>query len=211
MNKETESVKERAKTQFDKWSSNYEEPGFWNWYFNRSYSEASNYLLHDDINILDLGTGTGGLCRALSRINPDLSIVGMDISEQMIAVAKSMINSYSNISYVVGDADYLPFNDRYFDVVYCLNSFHHYPNPAHTLSEISRCLRRGGRIILLDPYTDGALRKVWTKILKKIFNEPDVTYYSKNELKYLLTKAGFDINTQTTFLGVTLITEGKKL
>ncbi|MBF0123691.1 MAG: methyltransferase domain-containing protein [Candidatus Omnitrophica bacterium] len=55
-------------------------------------------------------------------------------------------------------ADHIPFEDDSIDAFLILNVFHHLSSPAVCLREMSRCLRKGGRIIMIEP-ANTALRR----------------------------------------------------
>lgn len=79
-------------------------------------------------HILDLGCGTGALAEIIQSEIPDCSIVGIDLSPRMVEQARTRLDERVEIT--TGDAEHLPFPDSSFDVVYCNDSFHHYPDPA---------------------------------------------------------------------------------
>ena len=69
-------------------------------------------------------------------------LCGIDLSEKMLAVAKSKLPE--QVKLILGDSESLPFSDNAFDVVYCNDSFHHYPAPQNVLREVYRVLKPGG-------------------------------------------------------------------
>ena len=75
---------------------------------------------------------------------------GIDLSSQMIEKAKHQLKNKATL--VVGDSENLPFFDQTFDIVYCNDSFHHYPNPQKAIAEIYRVLKIGGTLIIGDTY-----------------------------------------------------------
>ena len=98
--------------------------------------------------VLDLGCGTGALTAQVLEQDPRRQVTGLDLSEQMLAQARARLGDRVNL--VQGDSEHLPFPDRSFDVVYCCDSFHHYPNPAAVIAEVSRVLEFGGVFLLGD-------------------------------------------------------------
>jgi len=90
--------------------------------------------------VLDLGCGSGRDSRYLADHGFD--VYGVDISEVAIEKAKRIANSH-DISFSVGTAENLPFQDGHFDAVYAgwvLQSV-----PLHAgASEVTRVLRRNG-------------------------------------------------------------------
>lgn len=88
--------------------------------------------------ILDIGARDGGLRRFLP---PDVTYQGMDIAPEFAAD-----------DIVIQDVSAgIPFPDRSFDYVFCLEVLEHVPNPFQTLTEIHRVLRDGGSLILSVP------------------------------------------------------------
>lgn len=67
-------------------------------------------------HVLDLGTGTGSVARLVADRFPDAEVVGVDLSEKMIDEARARTES-ERVSYLVADAQKLPFEDGAFDLV----------------------------------------------------------------------------------------------
>src|SRR5579862_6217692 len=104
-----------------------------------------NLLLHRR-RALDVGCGTGLLACELSRYFE--SVVAMDISEPMLAIARRK-RSAANIEYQQVDANHLVL-DKKFDAVVSHTTFHHLQNLPATLSVLKASLEPGGRLILID-------------------------------------------------------------
>ncbi len=94
--------------------------------------------------VLDLGCGTGMLFRLLSE-RADF-VVGIDLSREMLRLAKLKANE--RVALVQADADSLPFVDESFDAVVSMTMLQNVPDPAVTLKEIARVLRKGGLAII---------------------------------------------------------------
>jgi SAM-dependent methyltransferase len=94
------------------------------------------------VRLLDLATGTGAVARAATRRGA--SVVGVDVSEPMLAVAREFS---PEIDFRVADAHGLPLPDGEFDVVNCALALSHFQDPPKALGEVSRVLRRGGRLV----------------------------------------------------------------
>ncbi|CZT55886.1 Trans-aconitate 2-methyltransferase [Eubacteriaceae bacterium CHKCI005] len=104
--------------------------------------ELLQYVNRDpDQNILDVGCGTGVLTNLLAVHGA--RVVGLDASEDMIAVAKE---SYPNVTFVEGNATHLPFQEE-FDTVFSNAVFHWIQHQAELLDGICRALRPGGRLV----------------------------------------------------------------
>ncbi len=103
--------------------------------------------------ILDIGTGPAYLLLILGKMNPGLSLMGLDISSAMVSVASDNIEKAglsSKIDIKEGSADSLSFAENSFDAVVSTGSLHHWKNPAAALNEIYRVLRPGGYALIYD-------------------------------------------------------------
>lgn len=99
--------------------------------------------------VLDLACGTGAVTRAaVPRLGPDGEIIGLDLSEAMLAVARRQVPSDVRIQWRRGDAGSLPFPGNSFDAVLCQQGFQFFPERQRVLREIARVLRAGGRLAL---------------------------------------------------------------
>ena len=98
--------------------------------------------------VLDVACGTGSFSRDFGRtVGPAGLVVGIDVSETMLtqAVAESTL---SNVAYVRGDAQELPFVDKSFDAVCCFAAFHLFADPMRALDCMTGVLTPGGRIAI---------------------------------------------------------------
>lgn len=110
--------------------------------------------------VLDVGSGPGILAVRLAGIAPQLIVIGVDISPDMVERARSraaVSNVGDRVSFVVGDVGQLPYGDGDFDMVVSTFSMHHWPDPARGLAEIYRVLKPGGVACIYD-ISDGVLR-----------------------------------------------------
>jgi SAM-dependent methyltransferase len=94
------------------------------------------------IRLLDLATGTGTVARAAAARGA--SVVGVDVSAPMLAVARELS---PEIDFRRADAHALPFPDREFEVVVCGLAVSHFHQPPLALRETLRVLREGGRLV----------------------------------------------------------------
>jgi demethylmenaquinone methyltransferase/2-methoxy-6-polyprenyl-1,4-benzoquinol methylase len=101
-------------------------------------------LLKNTKSILDIGTGTGDLARA---IKTEGTVTGLDISNDMLKVARE---KSQDGCFVQGDAYKLPFNDKIYDAVTYKYALHHLDQPIKALTEAFRVLKDNGCIIIAD-------------------------------------------------------------
>jgi ubiquinone/menaquinone biosynthesis C-methylase UbiE len=113
--------------------------------------------------ILDVGCGTGALLRAAADRFPAATRTGIDAAAQMIKIA-SEADPAARL--LMAPAEDLPFDDDAFDLVVSSNSFHHWPDQQAGIAEIGRVLRRGGALVLVDPFAIGLLRP-WSVLIGK--------------------------------------------
>ncbi len=102
--------------------------------------------------ILDVATGTGDLAIALTSLQPDF-INGIDISEQMLAIARKKIHEKKLehlIAFNTGDAENIPFPDETFDAVTVAFGVRNYENLEKGLSDMRRILKTGGTMQILE-------------------------------------------------------------
>lgn len=102
--------------------------------------------------ILDLATGTGDLAIALSVI-PNVKIVGLDISEGMLRIAKEKSKGRkweSMIDWVCADGESLPYPNNVFDAVTIAFGIRNFENLTQGLQEIYRVLKPGGKLVIVE-------------------------------------------------------------
>lgn len=181
--------KEYSKRNFDKQAKIYDK-SIYSMYPRKCYKYVIEEIQKKKFNkILDVGCGTGEI---LNTIATDKNrYYGIDLSEKMVNIAKGKNNS-KNITYLVGDAEFLPFEDLTFDIIICVESFHHYPNPNAVIKEFYRVLNNGGTLIICDMYRKAPLRQFYN-FLMKIVNTGDVKIYTKNEISKILENEKFII------------------
>jgi ubiquinone/menaquinone biosynthesis C-methylase UbiE len=105
--------------------------------------------------VLDMGTGPGFVAIEVARLlaGSDCHVVGMDLSEAMLALAaENAANAGLDgvISWREGDVKAMPFDDGQFDVVVSNDSLHHWDDPRPVFDEIARVLKTDGRCVVSD-------------------------------------------------------------
>lgn len=111
-------------------------------------------------NILDLGCGKGNeTIQAAIQTGPEGKAIGLDITQAMIDT--SLLNAegigVSNVSFIKGNIDSLPFDDGVFDAVMSNCVINHARSKNKVYSEIFRVLKKGGRFVISDAVTKNPL------------------------------------------------------
>jgi ubiquinone/menaquinone biosynthesis C-methylase UbiE len=165
--------------------------------YNRWFIPLADHILSysnsQDLDILDVGSGPGLLAKELGSRSKRFTIMGVDISNDALNIAKKKCGSNPNISFKKGSVYDLPFDDDIFDIVVCKDSFHHFHNPPKALKEMWRVLKPGGILYMQD-----LRRDVPMYLLKRSIPRNNVIqrlqYYSvrashtKSEVENLLRK-----------------------
>jgi demethylmenaquinone methyltransferase/2-methoxy-6-polyprenyl-1,4-benzoquinol methylase len=97
--------------------------------------------------VLDVATGTGLVAQELVR-SYGCSVIGLDQSEEMLAVARTKLPA--SIELVHGEAERLPFADGAFDALTFTYLLRYVDDPLLTLRELARVVRPGGTIAALE-------------------------------------------------------------
>lgn len=128
---------------------------------------------------LDLGCGTGALAQLVLAAVPGCTLSGVDLSEAMLACAQEQLGQ--RVQLYCADSEHLPFSDETFDLVYCNDSFHHYPNPRRAAFEAWRVLRPGGTFVAGECWLPAPARQVMNAFVP-YGGSGDVRIYSEAEL-----------------------------
>lgn len=111
----------------------------------RAYRELVARVLAGARRVLELGAGASD---AISHLDSPL-LVTCDLSGPMLS---ARFRSRAHAS--VADAAALPFPDRAFDAVFCINLFEHVPDPGQVAAEAGRVLSAGGLFLAITPNGD---------------------------------------------------------
>jgi ubiquinone/menaquinone biosynthesis C-methylase UbiE len=104
-------------------------------------------------SVLDVGTGPGHLLVEIGRRRPDVRIVGVDPSADMVGHAEhrtAEASLHERVEVRVGAAESLPFGEESFDAVVSTLSAHHWADVAAAVREQARVVRAGGSIWVFD-------------------------------------------------------------
>ncbi|HWP95879.1 MAG TPA: methyltransferase domain-containing protein [Syntrophomonadaceae bacterium] len=99
---------------------------------------------------LDAATGAGHTALALA--NHIRKVIAIDITGEMLLHASEMARKRGilNIDFILQDIHYLGWADGFFDIVACRFAAHHFVDTERAVQEMSRVLKPGGRLYILD-------------------------------------------------------------
>lgn len=117
-------------------------------------------------NVLDIGCGSGWLSRRIAQMVTEGRVVGMDVSDQMVRLARRTSGEHENVLYVTGEVSEIPWEANFFTQAISIESAYYWPQPAAGLKEIFRVLRPGGKLwSLINYYRDNPHCHQWGPLL----------------------------------------------
>jgi ubiquinone/menaquinone biosynthesis C-methylase UbiE len=103
-----------------------------------------------EARVLEVATGPGYVAFGFALVCRE--VVGIDLTAAPLAIAEKgrQERGLENVSFQIGDAEQLPFDDGTFDVVVCRLAFHHLEKPSLALREMVRVCRPSGKVAVED-------------------------------------------------------------
>lgn len=138
-------------------------------------------------SVLDIATGTGDLAIMLTKTSAE-KIIGLDISEGMLAVGRKKITEQgleNRIEMVLADSEKIPFEDNTFDAITVSFGIRNFEHLEQGLAEIFRVLKPGGQFVILEtsvpekfPFKQGYYihNHYILPLIGKIFSRDKVAY-----------------------------------
>jgi ubiquinone/menaquinone biosynthesis C-methylase UbiE len=117
--------------------------------YRKLLRQAADCLPIEAQTLLDAGCGTGNLLATIRRRRRAIALHGIDFSEAMLRRARVKV---PDAQFLPGDLNAeLPYSDKSFDVVTCVNVLYAVRQPERTLAELKRVLKPGGTLIISSP------------------------------------------------------------
>lgn len=129
--------------------------------------ERLDYVKLQPKVVLDLGCGTGYALSKLSKRYKKAQVIGLDIAEPMLSIAKSTNHSWlSPIHYLAADGEQLPLADQSVDLIFSNFALQWYHDLQATFTELRRVLKPGGLLMFttFGPDTLKELKMAWQQV-----------------------------------------------
>jgi ubiquinone/menaquinone biosynthesis C-methylase UbiE len=163
-------------------------------------------------NILEIGCGRGaGAGMLLKSFKPNRLCL-LDVDVDMIKKARRLLstNGSNHLTFSVGNATHLPFEDAYFDAVFGFGFLHHVVNWREGMTEIARVLQPEGKYFI-EEYYPSLYQNI---ITKRLLQHPEEDRFDSRQLRKAFEDT--DLALVHTFelkrlgiLGIGVKTEGK--
>ncbi|GIP62152.1 SAM-dependent methyltransferase [Virgibacillus pantothenticus] len=170
------------------------------------------------MDTLDIATGGGHVARQLSPYVR--TVYATDLTKEMLANTKHHLQAFTNLVYILADAEQLPFLNDSFDLVTCRIAAHHFPQPEQFIREVKRVMKPDGKFLFIDNVVPNIKAyEAFMNQVEKMRDESHVKYLSIIEWKRLLQQYGLVIRQQqvnkkiltvSDWLDRTLDTEAEK-
>jgi arsenite methyltransferase len=163
---------EKLQQEFNRWAESGEGPKMEQHHLDITEKTLRLMDLRPGERILDLGCGSGWATRLLARMvgeGPEGfgQVVGVDVSDEMIRVARADSKDFENVMFVWGSATQIPWEENFFDKVLSIESFYYWPDQERGLAELFRVMAPKGRLfILINLYKDNPYSLQWVDKLK---------------------------------------------
>jgi ubiquinone/menaquinone biosynthesis C-methylase UbiE len=184
----SESTDRQLREEFNQWATEGRGEEMEEHHISIARQTIERMKLAPGNTVLDLGCGAGWASRLIAKkVAPSL-VIGVDVSDQMIAWATAASVDTENLRFFTGSAEQLPLDDASIVKVLSIESFYYYADQHRALRELYRVMTPDGQLfILINLYRDNPYSLRWEDAL----NVP-VQVHSEAEYLVMLTEAGFE-------------------
>ena len=178
---------EQLRTEFNEWARAGKGESMEKGHRPVGEQAIARMQISPDARGLDVGCGSGWATRMLAEYAFNGRVTGIDISDEMIRVARESSRSLPNVDFEIASAEQLPFPDHEFTHAFSMESLYYYRNIPKALKEIHRVLKPGGLFVaVVDLYWENEATHQWIDTL----NVP-VELLSVEDYHSLFIDAGF--------------------
>ena len=159
----------------------------------RKYETSPRKVVFDTIgkkdNVLDLCTGTATNAIAIAKKNPNAKIVGVDLSKDMLVVAREKVSkeNLANVRLYRMDATQMNFKDESFDKVLLSLVLHETDEELakKIIKEAMRVMKPDGELVVTEwERSDNFIKKILFIPIEILEPKPYKTFVTKDHKKY---------------------------
>ncbi len=183
----TSDPQEQLRTEFNEWARAGKGESMERGHRPVGVQAIERMRVPTDARVLDVGCGSGWASRLLAAFAIKGRVTGIDISDEMINLARESSRRFPQCDFEIASAEQLPFGDNEFSHAFSMESLYYYRDIPRALSEIHRVLKPvGGFVTVVDLYWENEPSHQWIAGL----NVP-VELLSVGEYRSLFRDAGF--------------------
>jgi ubiquinone/menaquinone biosynthesis C-methylase UbiE len=180
-----------VREEFDDWAADGRDRGMEDRHWNTAKYVLARMPVEAGETVLDLGTGSGYAARALRDTKGAGRVYGLDGSPEMAHNARGYTDD-SNVGFLVGDFDHLPFAADSIDHAFTMEAFYYANDPHETLHELRRILRPGGTFFCaVNYYEENVHSHSWQDNI-----DVEMTRWSAAEYREAFRDAGLHVAEQ---------------
>lgn len=177
---------------------------FQRYWHTRRFEEIRKLVPPTAGRILDIGSADGTFTKIILDKSNAAKIIGVDVLPKSISYAKRRFVRSKRMSFRTADAHKLPFVDKSFDAVFCLETLEHVEDPEKVISEMYRVLKDDGYAVILVPSENFLFHFVvwplWGLWRGRVWKGTHIQEIPTKQLFRQMKKAGFRVNEHKRFL-----------
>lgn len=172
--------------------------------FDKNWDEFFNVKEGD--KILDVGCGHGEY--TIFSLQQKAKVWAFDYSKEMVNLTRELVDRYSLKAekITVDSITHIPYEDEFFDQVFCLAVLDHINDEAREkgILELGRVLKKGGRIVIDVPNRYAYHWRFVFYIMRifKLYPKGDIHFFTQGEINKILRQNGFK---KSKTLGLTIL------
>lgn len=193
-------------------------------YLDRLDNQFVDHVLSMRIlgKILDLGTGPGQIPIKLAKREPRISVIGVDLSKEMLKLGAERAKREqvsSRVDFILASANSIPVASGSIDLLICNSTLHHFSNPVQVFNEAHRVVKEGGVVYFRDLRRRSRLLhglhvaffgRKYTGLMRKSFADSVHAAYTRPELVQHIANSDLS-NARVSYSDLThLVVESQK-
>ncbi|NNE33878.1 MAG: class I SAM-dependent methyltransferase [Rhodothermales bacterium] len=151
----------------------------------------SQVQIPEHATVLDIGCGGGRTLEHLASLASLGKVVGIDYSEESVAVARKRnhkLIASGRVEVLHGAVSSMPFPDESFDSITAVETYYFWPDIAADLAEVRRVMKPNGQLVIIAGMYLGSK---FDKRNKKLIRAGGMRCFSEQEFEHTLQAAGF--------------------